>query len=73
MASLTFKVIGVADDDHLEEVGVCDVGRPQRHHQVPQADERAVPVGENGDDDVVLVQQQTTPPVTVHIHAHESL
>ena len=54
-ALLTFKVIRVSDDDHLEEVGVGDVGRPQRHDQVPEADERAVTVGKDGHDDVVLV------------------
>ena len=52
---LTLEVIGVADDDHLQQVGVGDVGGPQRHHQVPEADERAVPVGEDRHDHVVLV------------------
>ena len=57
---LTLEVIGVADDDHLQQVGVGDVGGPQRHHQVPEADERAVPVGEDRHDHVVLVVRKQT-------------
>ena len=57
---LTLEVVGVADDDHLQQVGVGDVGGPQRHHQVPEADERAVPVGEDRHDHVVLVVRKQT-------------
>ena len=51
---LTFEILDVSDDDDVEELVVGDVGGPDRHHQVPEADERTVLVSEHSHDDVVL-------------------
>ena len=55
---LTFEILDVSDDDDVEELVVGDVGGPDRHHQVPEADERTVLVSEHSHDDVVLKKKR---------------
>ena len=54
LAMFTFEVVGVPDDDDVDEVSVVDVGGSKGHDQIPQSDQRAVLVRKHRDDDVVL-------------------
>ena len=43
----------------MQQLVVGDVGGPDGHHQVPEADERTVLVSEHSHDDVVLFKEMT--------------
>lgn len=47
-------VVDGADDDHMLQLVVMEVGGPQRHDQIAQSDQRRVRVGKEADDDVTV-------------------
>ena len=51
---LPADVVDGADDDHVLELVVVEVGCPEGHDEVPEADEGAVRVGEEADDHVAV-------------------
>ena len=52
VAPLPAQVLAVADDDDRLQLVREEVAGAQRHHEVTEADQRRVGVGEEADDDV---------------------
>ena len=48
------KILHTAEDDDMLELVVVEVGGPQRHHQVPEPDQRGVWVSEEADHYVTI-------------------
>ena len=48
------EILHTAEDDHMLELVVVEVGGPQRHHKVPEPDQRGVRVSEEADHHVTI-------------------
>ena len=48
------EILHTAEDDDMLELVVVEVGGPQRHHQVPEPDQRGVRVSEETDHYVTI-------------------
>ena len=56
---LTFKIVYISHDDHMEKFIVSNVGGSDGHHQVSEANQRTVYIRKHSYDDVVLQIQQS--------------
>ena len=48
------EVLHTAQDHHVLQLVVVEVGGPQGHHEVPEPDQRTLGVSEEADDDVTI-------------------